>query len=140
MEDLEILNEINKGALIGMESLENIGDKLENSELKGVLENQYREYKSISNQIKDKFDEKDKLEKIPMAMKLMNKTGIKFNTMVDKSSSQIAEILIQGNDMGIIKGRKLLNDSGNISEDTKNIVNHFISFQENNIENLKKYL
>ncbi len=140
MKDLEVLNEINKGALIGMESLKNIGDKLENDDLKKDLENQYREYKSISHEVKEKFDEKEKLEKVPAAMKLMNKTGIVFNTMIDKSPSHVAEILIQGNDMGIIKGRKLLNESSNIEKDTEKILNHFISFQENNIENLKKYL
>lgn len=140
MRNLEILNEINKGALIGMESLKNIGDKLDNNDLKRELEEQYREYRSISNDIKEKFDEKEKLQEVPTTMKLMNKTGIVFNTMKDNSSSKIAEILIQGNDMGIIKGRKLLNESSNIDKDTEKILNHFISFQENNIESLKKYL
>lgn len=140
MGDFEVLNEIHKGALIGMESLDNISDKIEDDNLKQELEGQYREYREISNEVKEKFGEKEKLQGVPAGLKLMNKTGVVFNTMMDKSTSKIAEILIQGNDMGVIKGRKLLNESTDIGKDTEKILNHFISFQENNIENLKKYL
>ena len=42
--------------------------------------------------------------------------------------------------MGIIKGVKLLNQNPEASEDVKNILNGFISMQENCIDRLKKFL
>ncbi|MBR3132575.1 MAG: hypothetical protein IKG42_00595 [Clostridia bacterium] len=140
MNDLEVLNEINKGALIGMESIKNISEKVEDDKLRTVLEDQYSEYEAISDQVKDKFDSVKKLEKVSTGMKLMNRTGIVFNTMIDSSSSKIAEILIQGNEMGIVKGRKMLNQSTGIDKETQGILNRFVDFQERNIESLKKYL
>ncbi|MBR3153126.1 MAG: hypothetical protein IKF52_05985 [Clostridia bacterium] len=140
MNDLEVLNEINKGALIGMESIKNISDKVEDEKLKQVIDDQYSEYQSISDQVKDKFESVKKLEGISTGMKLMNKTGIVFNTMMDNSTSKIAEILIQGNEMGIVKGRKMLNQSTDIDKETQGILNRFVDFQERNIESLKKYL
>ncbi len=42
--------------------------------------------------------------------------------------------------MGIIKGVKLLNQSPEASDEVKDILNGFISFQENSINRLKKFL
>ena len=63
-----------------------------------------------------------------------------MNTIDDKSTSHIAEIMIQGTDMGIISGRKLLNSNPNVTDDVKSLLNNFISTQENNITQLKKFL
>ena len=63
-----------------------------------------------------------------------------MNTIKDTSTSKLSEILIQGYDMGVIKGVKLLNESPDASEPVKNILNGFISLQENCIDRLKKFL
>ena len=70
----------------------------------------------------------------------MGWTGIQFNTISNKSNSQISEILIQGNSMGIIKAVKLKNQSPEASKPVKDILDSFIYLQENNIEQLKKFL
>jgi hypothetical protein len=44
--------------------------------------------------------------------KVMTWYGIEMKTMFDKSNSKIAELLLQGTNMGIIEGRKLLNNKG----------------------------
>ena len=42
--------------------------------------------------------------------------------------------------MGIIEGRRLINQNNNIAQDVKNILNDFVVMQEDSIETLKKYL
>ena len=42
--------------------------------------------------------------------------------------------------MGIIEGRKLLNQNPDATQEVKNILNEFVKIQENNIEKLKTYL
>ena len=66
--------------------------------------------------------------------------GIELNTIKDTSNSKLSEILIQGYDMGIIKGTKLLNQNPDASPTVKNIVKSFITTQKNNINDLKKFL
>lgn len=66
--------------------------------------------------------------------------GIQLNTINDNSNSKLSEILIQGNNMGIIKGTKLLNDGTYKEKQVKNILNDFVRLQEKNIDDLKKYL
>ena len=63
-----------------------------------------------------------------------------MSTLTNASNSKLAEILIQGNDMGIIKGKKLLNSPMPKDSSTQNLIKDFITLQQENIEGLKKYL
>ena len=42
--------------------------------------------------------------------------------------------------MGIIEGRRLLNHNQRIDDNVKNILNDFVSMQEDSVETLKKFL
>ena len=63
-----------------------------------------------------------------------------MNTLTDKSNSKIAELLIQGGDMGIIKCQKLLNHNPHAEENVKNLLNEFMNFQRNSIDKMKEFL
>ena len=71
--------------------------------------------------------------------KLMTWYGVEMKTLTNHSNSKIAELLIQGTDMGIIEGRKIYNNK-KIDKEVLDIVNKFIEMQENSIEELKNYL
>ena len=47
---------------------------------------------------------------------------------------------MNGTNMGIIKGRRLINANPNAESDVKNILNDFVVMQEDSVETLKKYL
>ena len=70
----------------------------------------------------------------------MSWMGIQMNTLTDTSDSKLSELLIQGNDMGIVKGTKLLNNYSFMNNEIKNILSDFVRLQEKNIDDLKKYL
>ena len=141
MDDLTILNEIHKGVTMGMASIETISEKVGDPNFKENLSFQYNRYRDTLDKVNAKFEEAGEIpDDTPINVKIMGWTGIQLNTITNKSNSQISEILIQGNDMGIIKAIKLLNQNPQASEDTKNILNGFIRLQENNIEQLKKFL
>ena len=42
--------------------------------------------------------------------------------------------------MGIIEGRRLLNQHNEIEPDVEHILNDFVTMQEDSVETLKKYL
>ena len=141
MDDLTILNEVHKGITMGMASIELISNKTQNEDFKSDLSYQYNEYQNSLNDVNKKFKEHGEVpDDVPINTKVMGWTGIQLNTLKDDSTSKLSEILIQGYDMGIIKGVKLLNENPNASEPVKNILNGFISLQENCITRLKKFL
>lgn len=141
MDDLTILNEIHKGVTMGMSSLEEVSKKSQDGEFIDELSFQFNSYQTTLDRVNQAFNEIGEIPNdAPLNQKVMEWTGIQFNTMKDTSNSKLSELLIQGYDMGVIKGVKLLNQSPEASQNVKDIVNGFVSFQENSINRLKKFL
>ena len=96
--EINVLDELNKGACMGRDAIHFILDKVEDSELKETLLDQYQEYKSISDKISELYPEYS--EKEPHKTNAINKAltwyGIEMKTLMDDSPSKIAELLLQG--------------------------------------------
>ncbi len=141
-QNLNILDEVNKGATIGMDAISYVSEKVVDDDFKEVLDTEYNKYKDISNRVNNLYDNYSSKE--PHETNAMNKMmtwyGIQMKTMVDDSTSKLSELLMQGTNMGIIEGRRLLNQNQNIEPDVKNILNDFVVMQEDSVETLKKYL
>lgn len=141
-QNLNILDEVNKGATMGMDAISYVSEKVVDNDFKEVLDTEYNKYKDISNRVNNLYD--DYSSKEPHETNAMNKMmtwyGIQMKTMVDDSTSKLSELLMQGTNMGIIEGRRLLNQNQNIEPDVKNILNDFVVMQEDSVETLKKYL
>lgn len=141
-QNLNILDEVNKGATMGMDAISYVSEKVVDNDFKEVLNTEYNKYKDISNRVNnlyDNYSNKDPHETNAMN-KMMTWYGIQMKTMTDDSTSKLSELLMQGTNMGIIEGRRLLNQNQNIESDVKNILNDFVVMQEDSVETLKKYL
>ena len=141
-ENINALDEISKGASMGMDALNFIIDKIEDKSFKKVLVKQYKQYQEIEKEIKKiykKYNSEDTPHKTNIVNKAMTWYGIEMKTLTDQSNSKIAELLIQGTNMGIIEGKKIANNK-KISKEIQKIVNQYIDMQEEILEKLKKYL
>lgn len=141
-QNLNILDEVNKGATMGMDAISFVSDKVSDSKFKEVLDTEYNKYKKISQRVNDLYANYSNKE--PHETNTMNKMmtwyGIQMKTMADDSNSKLSELLMQGTNMGIIEGRRLMNQNTDIAPDVKNILNDFVVMQEDSVETLKKYL
>lgn len=139
--EINVLDELNKGACMGRDAIHFILDKVEDEELKKELNNQYEKYRAINDKISELYPEYSEAE--PHETGAMNKIrtwyGIEMKTFMDSSTSKIAELLLQGTNMGIIEGRRLLNHK-NTDENVSQIVREYVGMQEEAVENLKKFL
>ena len=136
-----ILNEINKGIKMGMDSISSIAEKVTDDQLKDDLQYEYNQYNAILNDVNAELGKYEEFPKeLNPAQKMMGWFDVQISTMTDDSDSKIAEMLIKGTNMGIIEGVKLLNNNPETTPEIKNILTNFIQFQENNVERLKKYL
>ena len=141
MQENEILKEINKDAKMGMDSLTMVTKKVQDEKLKKLLNNQHDEYQNIFDRTQELLVQENKnIQDVPTMQKVMAWTGIQMNTLNDKSNSKLSELLIQGNDMGVIKGTKLLNESNFTTPEIENLLSDFVRLQEKNIDDLKKFL
>lgn len=136
-----ILNEINKGIKMGMDSISTVAEKVQDDTFKKELKFQYDKYNEILNKVNDELDNYDDFPKeLNPMQKAMGWMSVQMNTMDDKSNSKISEMMLQGMNMGIIEGVKLLNHNPDTDKNVKSILQEFIQFQENSVEQLKKYL
>lgn len=141
MQEVDILKEINKDAKMGMDSINMVSKKVTDDKLKKVLDEQHNEYQNIFDRTQELLiQENSEIQDVPTMQKAMAWTGIQMSTMNDKSNSKLSELLIQGNDMGVIKGTKLLNDYSFTTPEIKNLLSDFIRLQEKNIDDLKNFL
>ena len=139
--EVNVLDELSKGACMGRDAIHFIMDKVEDENLKKELDRQYREYKEISEEIGKIYPEysEDEPHKTSAMTKVMTWYGIEMKTLMDSSTSKLAELLMQGTNMGIIEGRRLLNDK-NTEEEIKKTVEKYVQVQETAVEKLKPFL
>lgn len=141
--DLNVLDEVNKGATMGMDAIEFITKKVGDEDFKKTLEVEYNKYKDISRRVNNLYEnytyEKEPHETSSMD-KVMTWWGIQMKAMNDKSNSNLSELLLNGTNMGIIEGRRLLNQNPDINKDIHNLLDDFVKMQEDSVETLKTYL
>lgn len=139
--EMNVLDELNKGSCMGMDAIHFVLDKVEDENLKEVLNNQYKNYEDISNQIGKlypKYSDKESHETNTMN-KVLTWYGVEMKTLMDNSSSKIAELLLQGTNMGIIEGRKILNNK-KLDSKVHKIAQEYVARQEDAVEKLKEFL
>ena len=138
----DTLDELNKGCAMGMDAIKDILEKVEDKKFKKVLEDEHDKYKEIHQKIEDKYSDFSHEE--PTTTSAMNKMMTAWMTdmklMTDHSDSKIAELLLQGTNMGIIEGKKLLNHKENLDKEVEEILKEYIEMQENSVEIYKEYL
>ena len=141
MKEIEILKEVNKNSKIGIDGINFILEKAIDNDFKNMLYSQKDEYQNIYDRSKNLLLQNNEyLENTQTLQKAMSWIGIQMSTLKNATDSKLAEILIQGNDMGIIKGTKLLNSLPFKTNGIRNLLNDFVELQQENIEELKKYL
>lgn len=139
--EVNVLDELNKGACMGKDAIHFILDKVNNEDLKEELNIQYHKYKDISDKINEIYPQynEGKPHETSTINKVMTWYGIEMKTLTDESTSKIAELLLQDTNMGIIEGRKLLNHK-NTDEEVHKLVQEYVDMQEQAVEKLKQFL
>lgn len=139
--NLKVLKEVCKGVKMGMDAISYISDKADDENFKNALKHEYSMYNNILQKVDDAYSNYGEL---PGDANLKDKAmlwyGIQINTIKDTTSSKLAELLVQGTNMGIIEGRRLLNHNEGLDTDVDKLLNDFVSFQEEFVEKLKQYL
>ena len=127
---------------MGIDAIDCIMEKIEDKNFKKAVSEQYSDYKKIEDKI-TKVYSKYNCEDCPHETSAMNKImtwyGVEMQTLMDTSDSKIAELLLKGTNMGIIEGRKVLNNK-ELDKEVVKIINEYVKMQESAVEKLKEFL
>ena len=139
--NINILDELNKGCSMAIQAIDVILKKTDNKEFHDFLVEFNDYYIDISEEIKELYQKysDDEIHEVNEMEKVMAWLGIEKDTILDTSVSKLADLLMNGTNMGIIEGRKILNNK-KMDEEVHKICEKYVKFQEKYIEKLKNYL
>ncbi len=139
--DADLLNNIYQNSQMGVNTMKQLIEITEDDNFKKQLEEQYREYKEIRKLAEQKLNERGYDEKgINTFDKIKTYLMINFQTLTDKSTSHIAEMLMVGSMMGIINAVRNLKEHKDCDKDILDLMERLLKFEEHNIQKLKEYL
>ena len=84
-QNLNVLDEINKGATMGMDAISFISQKVEDNQFKNILKTEYNKYKDISarvNKLYNNFATNKEPHETNTMNKMMTWYGIQMKTIV----------------------------------------------------------
>lgn len=141
IDDIKVLQEIQRNTKMAMKALDTISSKIYDDDLSIQAARESMKYADIYNQATNRLlDGKIPSYKETGFQDLMLKGGIHANTLLDTSTSHIAEMLIQGSNRGLTSMWKSINHHENASNTSMEIAKELMDFEEKNIERLKQYL
>lgn len=137
----ELLNFIYQNSQMGVETIDHLIKITEGERFKLVLAAQLEGYSKINDEAKEMLNQNGYDEKgIGTFEKMRTYLMINFQTLNDKSSSHIAEMLIIGSNMGVIDAIKNINKYKDAEENIVGLMEKLKVFEESNIEKLKMFL
>ena len=140
-DNARLLNFVYQNAQMGVDSIRQLMGIVENKELKEHLKAQFQGYEEFQDTARrmleeNGFDEKE----ISAFSKISTYLMINMQLLTDKSTTHIAEMMIQGNTMGMTKSLKHLHDYHGKDERVRDLANKLLKTEEANIQQMKKFL
>lgn len=134
-----LLNELYKNTTMGGDSIINLMDKVENPKMREEMTNELSRYREYSNRATKLLSDRGlKPEEPGFAAKAGSKIGMAFNTMLDTTTSHIAEMMINGATMGIINIEKQLNEGAD--GEARKLAEEVLDFEKSTADNLARFL
>ena len=140
--NITLANYVYENAEMGKQTIPKVMEIVTNDEMKQDLTNQMEEYNTLASEAKGIVTAGSADLKEPGTVSnVMSDVMLKMKTLTDKSSSNLAEMMIQGSVMGTITLQRHLNRAGEkVDSRVKGLADKMMQTEKNNIEQLKKYL
>lgn len=140
-EDIELLNYIYQNAKMGIVGIDNIKKEIKDKEFLKLIKEQENDYYEICTRALKWLSESNSERKnITPISKMMTYMDAKIKLAKDDSISNIAKMMIEGNNMGIIAITEKLNNYQGADKKIIKFAKELLKIEERNLENLKKYL
>lgn len=141
LSESEMLNDIYQAAEMGQGGIRTVLPRAENGAFRQALEQQLAEYEKLGGAAEKLLRERGEMPKgaNPLA-KASSELLSAVKTMSDHSASKIAEMMIQGNTMGMTKSIQHLHDYHGSDAQVRELADRLLQTEEANIRQMKAFL
>ena len=139
----EFLSELYKNIKMGSDGIIDISSKAKEGKFRDELARELDAYEKMSRKIGKLLYESGETPKEENIMKKMAaKVGMAMSTLTDDTVSHLAEMTIEGANMGITECTKLMNEykGKGVSDEAIYLAKDSVKFMEESIERLKPFL
>lgn len=138
---IKLLKECDAGSKMAVTSIDDVLGDVENDNMRHLLEETKKHHEKLGNDLHALLNKNEADEKEPSAIaKGMSwmKTNVKMG--MDHSDATIADLMIDGCDMGIKSLQRYLNQYPTADKSAKDICNRLISIEDELRRELYQYL
>lgn len=138
---VKLLRECDAGTKMGVASIEEVLEKVQASELKGLLQESKSHHEKLENEISAMLRNHNAEEKEPNPMaKSMSWMKTNMKMTMDSSDATVADLITDGCNMGVKTLNRYLNQYKAADEKSKAICGELISIEEQLGKDLRAYL
>ena len=137
------LGEIYKNTKMGADSIIHLLPHIKDDALRSVVTMQLDGYEKYAARAAEALAERGiEAKEENIVARLSARMGMAINTMIDSSTSHLAEMMIEGSNMGITDMTRLLNDHEprGTGKAAARLAREVVAFEEHNLEMLKRFL
>ena len=140
-DDAKVLREVQRNTKMAMKAIDTITDRVYDDDLSMHITRESMKYAELYNKATDRLlNGRAASYRENGIQDMMLKGGVRANTMLNTSTSHIAELLIQGSNRGLTSMWKAINHNENAGNVSMEIAKELMDFEEKNIEKLQQYL
>lgn len=140
-DDITILREIQKNTQMAMTTIDTILDKTMDDDFTVKLSRQSIGYAKIHNDaVEQLVEEKSGTYRSNQIADMMLRGSVHMGTMLNISTSHLAEMMIQGSNRGLTNMYKTVKHNTLAQERSVELAKELMDFEEKSIEQMKEYL
>ena len=141
LSETEFLQYIHKTAEMGCQGILTVLEHAKDARLLRVLEEQRAEYQKLGLEAERLLSARgEDATKLGAMAKISSELMANGQMLFDDSASKIAEMTIQGNNMGVSKTIQHLHDYHGKDEDVRSLARKLLATEEANVEQLQPFL
>ncbi len=139
--DIDILNCIYKNSRMASDSIKQVSEKCDDGDFRGYINRQQEHYEAICKELKTQIESSGaEVEEVPKVETAMAHMGISMKTFADDSLNNMAKLMYNGTNMGIIDIAETVNHCHNASDETLKKAESLLSREEQYADGLKRFL
>lgn len=141
-QDRALLSYIHKNAAMGVQAIPQVLSLPQSGAMRRALNSQLEEYRRIAQSSREYAQRRGRRVSEPgAASRSMSAMMLRMQTLTDKSTSRLAELMIQGSTMGTVQMTRRLNQyQGRADAEVLRLGRQLLKTEEQNIQQMKSYL
>ena len=140
-DSINLLKECNAGCKSATNSMEQVEPFINNDELRSVIDKYNDKHIKIGDECHEMLNEMEESEKDPHAIaKVFSWVSTEVKLMVDDDSSKIAQLMVDGCNMGIKSVSKYIDQYKNASKEIMSLAKNLVKIEQEFMNDLLVFI